>query len=93
MTNSTFLLTTAIVDVFLWAVTTWLLVRWVQLRDDRLLLWLGVITAIALQNKWGRGRGRVATARAGPTAVPRALPGNKNDRRCEWYWDASALDR
>jgi hypothetical protein len=33
-------------------VTTWLLVRWVRLRDDRLLLWLGVVTAIALQNKW-----------------------------------------
>lgn len=46
------LLTTAMVDVFLWSVTTWLLVRWVRLRDDRLLLWLGVVTAIALQNKW-----------------------------------------
>lgn len=46
------LLTTATVDMFLWVVTTWLLVRWVRLRDDRLLLWLGVITAIALQNKW-----------------------------------------
>ncbi len=46
------LLTTATVDVFFWVVTTWLLVRWVRLRDDRLLLWLGVVTAIALQNKW-----------------------------------------
>ncbi|MGH3786760.1 MAG: ArnT family glycosyltransferase [Pseudonocardiaceae bacterium] len=46
------LLTTATVDVFLWTMTTWLLVRWVRLRDDRLLLWLGVVTAIALQNKW-----------------------------------------
>ena len=32
------LLTTATVDVFFWVVTTWLLVRWVRLRDDRLLL-------------------------------------------------------
>jgi len=31
-------LTTAAVDVFVWTVTTWLLVRWVRLRDDRLLL-------------------------------------------------------
>jgi hypothetical protein len=46
------LLTTATVDAFFWVVTTWLLVRWVRLRDDRLLLWLGVVTAIALQNKW-----------------------------------------
>lgn len=46
------LLSTGTVDVFLWTVTTWLLVRWVRLRDDRLLLWLGVVTAIALQNKW-----------------------------------------
>lgn len=46
------LLSTGTVDVFLWTVATWLLVRWVRLRDDRLLLWLGVVTAIALQNKW-----------------------------------------
>jgi dolichyl-phosphate-mannose-protein mannosyltransferase len=46
------LLSTATVDVFLWGLATWLLVRWVRIRDDRLLLWLGVVTAIALQNKW-----------------------------------------
>jgi len=46
------LLTTATVDTFFWVVTTWLLVRWMRLRDDRLLLWLGMVTAIALQNKW-----------------------------------------
>jgi Dolichyl-phosphate-mannose-protein mannosyltransferase len=46
------LLGTPTVDVFFWGVTTWLLVRWVRIRDDRLLLWLGVVTAIALQNKW-----------------------------------------
>jgi hypothetical protein len=45
------LLTTAAVDAFLWSVTTWLLVRWVRLRDDRLLLALGGLTALALQNK------------------------------------------
>ena len=47
-----FLLTTATVDAFFWVLTTWLLVRWVRLRDDRLLLWLGMVTAIALHNKW-----------------------------------------
>jgi Dolichyl-phosphate-mannose-protein mannosyltransferase len=46
------LLLTATVDMFLWTLTTWLLVRWVRLRDDRLLLWLGIVTAITLQNKW-----------------------------------------
>jgi Dolichyl-phosphate-mannose-protein mannosyltransferase len=46
------ILSTGAVDMFLWMVTAWLLVRWVRLRDDRLLLWLGVVTAIALQNKW-----------------------------------------
>ncbi|MGH3874414.1 MAG: glycosyltransferase family 39 protein [Pseudonocardiaceae bacterium] len=46
------LLSTGTIDAFLWTVATWLLVRWVRLRDDRLLLWLGAVTAIALQNKW-----------------------------------------
>lgn len=46
------LLTTATVDMFMWTVTSWLLVRWVRLRDDRLLLVLGALTAVALQNKW-----------------------------------------
>lgn len=46
------LLTTAAIDAVLWTVGTWLLVRWVRLRDDRLLLALGCLTAVALQNKW-----------------------------------------
>lgn len=45
-------LNTTVVDVLAWTVTTWLLVRWIRLRDDRLLLALGGLTAIALQNKW-----------------------------------------
>ncbi|HEX6403116.1 MAG TPA: glycosyltransferase family 39 protein [Pseudonocardiaceae bacterium] len=45
------LFTTAAVDLLAWTVVTWLLVRWVRLRDDRLLLALGGVTAIALQNK------------------------------------------
>ncbi|HET9254935.1 MAG TPA: glycosyltransferase family 39 protein, partial [Pseudonocardiaceae bacterium] len=46
------LFNTATVDVFLWVLATWLLVRWVRVRDDRLLVGLGVVTALALQNKW-----------------------------------------
>jgi Dolichyl-phosphate-mannose-protein mannosyltransferase len=46
------LLTTGTIDVFLWVLATWLLVRWVRLRDDRLLLWLGLVTVVALQTKW-----------------------------------------
>jgi 4-amino-4-deoxy-L-arabinose transferase-like glycosyltransferase len=45
-------LNTASIDTLLWTVATWLLVRWVRLRDDRLLLALGGVTAVALQNKW-----------------------------------------
>lgn len=45
-------LATTPVDTFLWIVVTWLLVRWVRLRDDRLLLWVGVVTGIALQAKY-----------------------------------------
>lgn len=45
-------LNTATVDVLVWTVVTWLLVRWIRLHDDRLLLALSGLTAIALQNKW-----------------------------------------
>ncbi|HET9117373.1 MAG TPA: glycosyltransferase family 39 protein [Pseudonocardiaceae bacterium] len=45
-------LNTATVDMFMWTVATWVLVRWVQFRDDRLLLALGGLTALSLQNKW-----------------------------------------
>ncbi|MBB5891480.1 glycosyltransferase family 39 protein [Kutzneria kofuensis] len=46
------LLATSTVDPFLWTVITWLLVRWVRLRDDKLLLWAGIVTAVTLQVKW-----------------------------------------
>jgi hypothetical protein len=46
------LLTTATLDVVWWAVSGWLLVRWVRSRDDRLLLLLGVVTALALQTTY-----------------------------------------
>ncbi|MDA3644887.1 glycosyltransferase family 39 protein [Saccharopolyspora indica] len=46
------LLATSAVDPILWAVLTWLLVRWVRLRDDRLLLWAGATTALLIQVKF-----------------------------------------
>jgi hypothetical protein len=49
------LLMTSTVDPFLWLVLTWLLVRWVRLREDRLLLLAALVTAVALQNKWQIG--------------------------------------
>ncbi|HEX2313135.1 MAG TPA: glycosyltransferase family 39 protein [Thermomonospora sp.] len=36
-------------EVFVWTALTWLLVRWVRTRDDRLLLGAGVVTAVGLQ--------------------------------------------
>lgn len=46
------LLATSTVDPFLWTLITWLVVRWVCSRDDKLLLWAGVVTAVSLQVKW-----------------------------------------
>ncbi|KAA2257590.1 glycosyltransferase family 39 protein [Solihabitans fulvus] len=45
-------LSTTIVDVCCWTAATWLLVRWVRVRDDRLWLAIGAVTAIALQAKY-----------------------------------------
>src|SRR4051812_3076255 len=45
-------LTTTPVDTFLLAVVTWLLVRWIRSRNDRLLLWTGLVSAVALQAKY-----------------------------------------
>ncbi|MFF3445112.1 glycosyltransferase family 39 protein [Streptosporangium sp. NPDC002721] len=51
------LLATNAFDGFLWALVSWLVIRWVRLRDegrrdDRPLLWAGVATAVALQVKF-----------------------------------------
>lgn len=45
-------LITTPVDTFLAGVSCWLLVRWIRLRDDRLLLVLGAVVAIELQVKY-----------------------------------------
>ncbi|WP_246258314.1 ArnT family glycosyltransferase [Amycolatopsis anabasis] len=46
------LLATYTIDPFLWGLTTWLLVRWVRTRADRLLLLAGLTTALAMQGKF-----------------------------------------
>ncbi|WP_405974446.1 glycosyltransferase family 39 protein [Streptomyces sp. NBC_00988] len=51
LTNSHHLATTTL-DISLWAAVTWLLVRWIRLRDDRLWPVIGVLTAVALADKY-----------------------------------------
>ncbi|WP_344989745.1 ArnT family glycosyltransferase [Tsukamurella soli] len=46
------LLCTNCVDTPIWTTVTWLMVRWVRTRSDRLLLAAGVLTAIDMQDKW-----------------------------------------
>jgi 4-amino-4-deoxy-L-arabinose transferase-like glycosyltransferase len=45
-----YLLSSTTVDVFLWSLFCWLLARWARTGDDRLPIWLGVVTAVALQS-------------------------------------------
>jgi len=44
-----YVLSATTVDTFCWAVCGWLLVRWARTGDNRLPIWLGVVTALALQ--------------------------------------------
>ncbi|MFD9894680.1 ArnT family glycosyltransferase [Amycolatopsis sp. NPDC059027] len=68
-------LATSTVDPFCWVLVSWLVARWVRTRSDRLLLYAGLVTAIAMQGKflivflW---LGLVAGALiAGPRTLPR----------------------
>lgn len=50
-------LATPVFDTLLWTVLSWLLVRWIRTysagaSDDRLLLYAGIVTAVALQVKF-----------------------------------------
>jgi hypothetical protein len=45
-------LATSTVDMFLWTLLLWLLVRWLRTRADGLLVWAGVVTAVALYTKF-----------------------------------------
>ncbi|WP_245550443.1 glycosyltransferase family 39 protein [Nocardia niigatensis] len=46
------MLTTSAVDTALWVIITWLVVRWVRTRHDRLLLAAALVTAVDMQVKW-----------------------------------------
>lgn len=46
------ILATSTVDPFLWTLITWLLVRWVRIRQDSLLLAAGLATAVTMQGKF-----------------------------------------
>ncbi|MFD0363116.1 glycosyltransferase family 39 protein [Nocardia sp. GCM10030253] len=46
------MLTTNAVDTVLWVIITWLVVRWVRTRRDRLLLCAALVTAVDMQVKW-----------------------------------------
>ncbi|OZM73433.1 glycosyltransferase [Amycolatopsis antarctica] len=57
LAGSGHILATHMVDAVLWTVLTWLVVRWTRLRsrgrpDDRLLLFAGLVTAVAMQVKF-----------------------------------------
>ncbi|MFG1644943.1 ArnT family glycosyltransferase [Amycolatopsis sp. NPDC049252] len=45
-------LATSTIDPLLWTLVLWLVVRWVRTRHDPLLVWLGVVTAVALNDKF-----------------------------------------
>ncbi|MGA6165073.1 glycosyltransferase family 39 protein [Amycolatopsis magusensis] len=45
-------LATSTMDPMLWTVVLWLLTRWLRTRSDGLLLWLGVVTGLALNVKF-----------------------------------------
>ncbi len=45
-------LATSTFDPLLWTVLCWLLVRWVRTRADGLLVWAGVVTAVAVNVKF-----------------------------------------
>ncbi|WP_439381879.1 glycosyltransferase family 39 protein [Amycolatopsis lexingtonensis] len=45
-------LATSTVDPFLWTLLLWLLARWLRTRADALLVWAGVVTAVALYTKF-----------------------------------------
>ncbi|MEV6067152.1 glycosyltransferase family 39 protein [Nocardia sp. NPDC052001] len=45
-------LSTNSIDTAFWVFISWLVIRWVRTRQDSLLLWAAVVTALDLQVKW-----------------------------------------
>ncbi|MFE2753046.1 glycosyltransferase family 39 protein [Actinosynnema sp. NPDC059335] len=76
---------TVIVDLFCWTLLGWLPARWVRTRDDRLLLWCGVVVAVAVQNKWLIVAFCAAFAVVVPVVGPRGL------LRTPWAWAGAAV--
>jgi hypothetical protein len=68
------LLATSTFDPVLWAAVTWLVVRWVRTRDDRLLLVAGLVTAVAIQVKFLIPVFWVVALLAALVVGPRELP-------------------
>ncbi|MFA4085148.1 glycosyltransferase family 39 protein [Mycobacteroides salmoniphilum] len=66
-------LTTNIIDTAMWALLSWLVVRWVGTRRDGLLLAAGLVTITALQVKWLIPIFWIATAIAVGCVGPREL--------------------
>ncbi|PPT12096.1 glycosyl transferase, family 39 [Streptomyces cinnamoneus] len=45
-------LSASTVDLFAWTAVTWLLVAWVRRQDDRLLLWIALVSVVSMQAKY-----------------------------------------
>lgn len=67
------LMITPVQDIFLWTLISWMLARWVRLRADRLLIWVGLLSALALQNKFLVGVYLLSLVAAIAMAGPRQL--------------------
>ena len=64
---------TPVQDIFLWTLISWMLARWLRLRADRLLIWVGLLSALALQNKFLVGVYLLSLVVAIAVAGPRQL--------------------
>jgi hypothetical protein len=81
------LLATSTIDPLVWIAVTYLLVRWVRTRSDRLLLVAGIITAVGLQAKFLIVAFWVVAIVAVSFCGPRELP----RRRALWAGAAIAM--
>ncbi|GAA1988356.1 ArnT family glycosyltransferase [Amycolatopsis minnesotensis] len=67
-------LATSTVDPFCWVLVSWLVARWVRTRSDRLLLFAGLATAVAMQGKFLIFVLWLALVAGALIAGPRTLP-------------------
>ncbi|MFI0803985.1 ArnT family glycosyltransferase [Amycolatopsis lurida] len=73
MLGSGHYLATSTIDPFLWTLLLWLLVRWMRTRTDKLLVWAGVVTGVALNTKFLVGGFWVVVLAAAVAFGPRDL--------------------